>query len=200
MKGVARTRQCLYYLGQYRRQYDLEVARPQSGSSCTWFLVELEFGNVGFWGEGKTGVQEEKPLGANERTNNKLYTCMESTPGFAEPRPDWWEASVLTTAASLVPHFWRKIAKFANFSTEQVCELKAFTLERFSVNTTGHVRKMGQFKSKQINFWVLKFFCHSFQMIYITSCAIVLRVFSINSVQICRYFGLLDHIPTTNLR
>ena len=29
---------------------DLEVAHPQSGSSSTWFLVELEFGNVGFWG------------------------------------------------------------------------------------------------------------------------------------------------------
>ena len=60
---------------------------------------------------------------------------MESTQGFAEPRPDWWEASVLTTTASLAPHFWRKIAKFANFSTEQVCELKFFTLEQFSVNT-----------------------------------------------------------------
>ena len=28
--------------------YDLEVAHPQSGSLSTWFLVELEFGNVGF--------------------------------------------------------------------------------------------------------------------------------------------------------
>ena len=27
---------------------DLEVAHPQSGSSSTGFLVELEFGNVGF--------------------------------------------------------------------------------------------------------------------------------------------------------
>ena len=26
--------------------------------------IELEFGNVGFWGEGKTGVPGEKPLGA----------------------------------------------------------------------------------------------------------------------------------------
>ena len=50
---------------------DLEVAYPQSGSSSTWFLVELEFGNVGFWGEGKTGVPGEKPLGAKEGTNNK---------------------------------------------------------------------------------------------------------------------------------
>ena len=47
---------------------DLEVAHPQSGSSSTWVLVELEFGNVGFWGEGKTGVPRgEKPLGAKER-------------------------------------------------------------------------------------------------------------------------------------
>ena len=33
------------------------------------FQIELEFGSVDFWGEGKTG---EKPLGAKERTNNKL--------------------------------------------------------------------------------------------------------------------------------
>ena len=71
---------------------DLEVAHPQSGSSATWFLVELEFGNVGFWGEGKTGVPGEKPLGAKERTNNKLNPHMASTSGF-EPGPHWWGAS-----------------------------------------------------------------------------------------------------------
>ena len=32
---------------------DLEVAYPQSDSSSTWFLVELEFGNIGFWGSWK---------------------------------------------------------------------------------------------------------------------------------------------------
>ena len=47
-----------------------------------WFLVELEFGHVGFWGEGKTGVPGEKPLGAKEKTNNKLKPHMASTPGF----------------------------------------------------------------------------------------------------------------------
>ena len=47
---------------------NLEVAHPQSGSSSTRFLIELEFGNVGFWGRGKTGVPGEKPLGAKERT------------------------------------------------------------------------------------------------------------------------------------
>ena len=52
---------------------DLEVAHPHSEirSSSTWFLVELEFGNAGFWGEEKTGVPGEKPCGAKQRTNNK---------------------------------------------------------------------------------------------------------------------------------
>ena len=38
--------------------------------------IELEFGNVGFRGEGKTGVPAEKPLGAETRTNNKLKPHM----------------------------------------------------------------------------------------------------------------------------
>ena len=81
----------------------MQVAHPQSGSSSTWFLIELEFGNVGFWGEGKTGVPGEKPLGAKERTNNKLNPHMASTPGF-EPGSHWWEASALTTAPPLLPY------------------------------------------------------------------------------------------------
>ena len=36
------------------------------------FQIELEFENVGFYGEGKTGVPGEKPLGAGERTDKKL--------------------------------------------------------------------------------------------------------------------------------
>ena len=36
------------------------------------YYKELEFGNVGFWGEVKTGLPGEKPLGASERTNDKL--------------------------------------------------------------------------------------------------------------------------------
>ena len=85
---------------------DLQVAHPQSGSSSTWFLVELEFGNVGFWGEGKTGVPGEKALGAKERTNNKLNPHMATTPGF-EPGPHWWKASALTTALPLALIFSR---------------------------------------------------------------------------------------------
>ena len=80
----------------------MEVAHPQSGSSSTRLLIELEFGNVGFWGEGKTGVPGEKPLGAKERTNNKLNPHMASMPGF-EPGPHWWKASALTSAPALVP-------------------------------------------------------------------------------------------------
>ena len=46
------------------------------------FQIELEFESVGFWGEEKTGVLGEKPLGAKERTSNKLNPHMASTPGF----------------------------------------------------------------------------------------------------------------------
>ena len=38
---------------------DFEVAHPQSGSSSTWFLVKLEFGNGGFGGEGKLEYPEK---------------------------------------------------------------------------------------------------------------------------------------------
>ena len=67
-------------------------------------MVKLEFGNVGFWREGKTGVPGEKPLGAKDRINNKLNPHMALTPGF-QPGPHWWEASALTTAPFLAPIF-----------------------------------------------------------------------------------------------
>ena len=66
------------------------------------FRIELEFRNVGFCGEGKTGVPGEKPLGAEKRTNNKLNPHMTSSPGI-EPGPHWWKASALTTAPSPLP-------------------------------------------------------------------------------------------------
>ena len=50
------------------------------------FQIELGFGSVGFWVEGKIGVSGEKPLGARERNNNKLNPSSASTPGF-EPGP-----------------------------------------------------------------------------------------------------------------
>ena len=50
--------------------------RIGTGIGIGWLLV------VGFYGEGKTGVPGEKPLGARERTNNKLNPHMASTPGL----------------------------------------------------------------------------------------------------------------------
>ena len=62
----------------------------------------IRIGNVGFWGEGKTGVPGEKPLRARKRANNKLNP--HTTPGLGiEPGTHWWEASTLTTAPSLLP-------------------------------------------------------------------------------------------------
>ena len=66
------------------------------------FQIELEFGSVGFGGERKTRVPKVKPLGARERTNNKLKPHMALRPGF-EPGSHWWEASTLTTASPLLP-------------------------------------------------------------------------------------------------
>ena len=40
------------------------------------FQIELEFGSVGFWEEGKTEVPGEKPLGARERTNFSTTSSM----------------------------------------------------------------------------------------------------------------------------
>ena len=42
--------------------------------------LELESGNVGFCGEGKTRVPGEKPLGARTRTNNKFNAHVTPSP------------------------------------------------------------------------------------------------------------------------
>ena len=44
--------------------------------------IELEFENVGFWGQEKTGVPGEKSLGAEKKTNNKLNPHMTPGPRF----------------------------------------------------------------------------------------------------------------------
>ena len=68
----------------------------------TIIQIELEFGNLGFRGEGKTGVPGEKPFGAEYRTKNKLNPHM--TPGLGiEPGTHWWEVSALNTAQALLP-------------------------------------------------------------------------------------------------
>ena len=68
----------------------------------TIIQIELEFENVGFLGEGLTGVPGEKPLGARKITNNKLNPHMTPGPGI-EPGTHWWEASALTSGPS---HSW----------------------------------------------------------------------------------------------
>ena len=80
------------------------MAPPQSGYSSTEIWIELEFGNVDFWWEGKTGVPGEKPLGAEKRTNNKLNLHITSSGGI-DPESHRWRASALTTAPSLLPSF-----------------------------------------------------------------------------------------------
>ena len=57
--------------------------------------------NVGFWGEGKTGVPGEKLLGAGMRTNK--LSPHETQDRRIGPGPYWWEASALTTMPSLLP-------------------------------------------------------------------------------------------------
>ena len=112
-----------FYLSSIAR--GVAAQSPEPGAhvlNALVFQIELEFRNVGFCGEGKTGVPGEKPLGAEKRTNNKLNPHMTSSPGI-EPGPHWWKASALTTAPSLLPklietrvcekwpqlHFWRCI-------------------------------------------------------------------------------------------
>ena len=68
--------------------------------------IELEFGNVGFLGEGKTGVPREKPHGARKSTNSKFNPHMTPGPGI-EPGTHWWEASALTTVPTLLPSGYR---------------------------------------------------------------------------------------------
>jgi len=64
--------------------------------------IELEFGCVGFWGEGKTGPPGEKRL--REKTRTKYKLCPHLTPGpGVEPGPHWWQGRALTTAPSLLP-------------------------------------------------------------------------------------------------
>ena len=77
--------------------------------SKNWGVLENSLKRVrafrfGCWREGKSGVPGEKPLGAKERTNNKLNSHMAWTSGF-EHEPHWWEARALTTAPPLLPQY-----------------------------------------------------------------------------------------------
>ena len=59
----------------------------------TIIQIELEFGNVGFWGEGKLEYPEKNPSEqSREPTTNSTHI-------WIEPGTHWWEASALTTTA-----------------------------------------------------------------------------------------------------
>ena len=63
--------------------------------------TELEFQNVGFWGEGNTVVPGGKSLGVEKiTTTNSTHIWRR----VREPKPGqfWWEASALTTASCLL--------------------------------------------------------------------------------------------------
>ena len=81
---------------------DIEVAHPLSGPPSTWLLVELEYGIVGFSGDGKTELIGEKPFAAKKRSNRKLNPLVALTPGL-ECVSHWWKASALSTAPPLFP-------------------------------------------------------------------------------------------------
>ena len=70
------------------------------------FWKEVEFGSVGFCGDGKLGEHGRKPCGARrELTTNSTYM----TPGEGiEPRLHWWENvrqfPIWRTSCSCVSH------------------------------------------------------------------------------------------------
>ena len=53
----------------------LSVVYPHSGFLSTWFLVKLEFGKVGFWGEGEVpGEQISRSKGENQQQTQPTYS------------------------------------------------------------------------------------------------------------------------------
>jgi len=65
------------------------------------FQIELEFRKVSFRGTRETG-ELGKPLPAGTKEKTKHHKQMMPSQGFI-PKPDWWKASVLTSAPALHP-------------------------------------------------------------------------------------------------
>ena len=121
---------------------------PHSGYSSTEIWIELEFGNVGFWGEGKSEVPGEKPLGAEKRTNNKLNPHIVSSSRI-DPKSHWRETSALTTAPSLLPQFK------ANTMTNTI-NLQAHN-NRWPLLVTG---SFSTDKNQQLRIWWVNWLLH----------------------------------------
>ena len=75
---------------------------PLRGSSCPLFPGWIGIWNVGFWGRRNTKGPREKPS--------------EQDP-LIEPRPQWWKASTLATALSLLPYILTFSIKLMVIST-----------------------------------------------------------------------------------
>ena len=73
----------------------------------TIIQIELEFGNFGFCGDGKTGVPGEKTSGSEDENQQQTQPTYGADSKNRAP-PHWWEASHLTTAPSLLPFKNRK--------------------------------------------------------------------------------------------
>ena len=96
-----------------------------SGISTKWlfihcFQIELEFRSVDFCDGWKTGELIEKPYeqGWEPTTNSTHIWCQ------------GWEASILTTAPSLLPHYLEKYQVFYLFA--RVCTLIYFFSSTFT--------------------------------------------------------------------
>ena len=86
--------------------------------------IELEFGNVDFFGDGKTGEPGKNPLGARrEPTTNSTVPKYEA--GSANrTQATWWEASALTSAPPLLPTCSCLFFDVLNYILDFRCELE----------------------------------------------------------------------------
>ena len=110
---------------------------------------------VGFWGEGKTEVHEEKPLGAKEPNNNKLNPLMASTPGF-EPGPLWWEVSALTAAPPLLPRLTIHVHYKTTPFTSHICCTTDTSLIHITKLHTRAVHRRPNIRSHSVLFNLLQ--------------------------------------------
>ena len=106
------------------------------------FKIELEFGSVDFWEKGKTGVPREKPLGARERTNNKLNPHKDSTQEF-EPRPHWWRRVLLTLRHLACSCWvgWSWFFKKQPTSYNEDTDIRKLVKENNRQETRGHLKR-----------------------------------------------------------
>ena len=76
-------------------------------ASTEWLFHPLFPGQIGIWEfwflwREENQITQRKTLGAGTRTNNKLSPHIIPSLGI-RPWENWWEASALTTAPSLLP-------------------------------------------------------------------------------------------------